>query len=90
MRARGGPTLDGHYGRGMYDVVSFNISWMYPIVWVLFALALLAVIGCFIVLLLSAAKALKAHARWRTVQTELLLAEALAGGDSVSSDPPTA
>ncbi|KRC61612.1 hypothetical protein ASE14_12280 [Agromyces sp. Root81] len=65
----------------LYDVVSFGISWLYQIVWALVALALFVALVCLSALMVAGAKALRATARWRTVQTELLLAEASAGAD---------
>ncbi|MFC9559746.1 hypothetical protein [Agromyces sp. NPDC056965] len=73
----------------MYGPFGFDL--LYSAAWVLFALTLLAVLVCLIVLLISASRALNATARWNTVRTELLLAEASAGfDDPMNPDASTA
>ncbi|WP_022892394.1 hypothetical protein [Agromyces subbeticus] len=62
----------------MYEL--FNFGAIYGAIWLIFALALLAVVVCLIVFLISATKATAAVARYRRVQTELLLADASDGG----------
>ncbi|MFF2390143.1 hypothetical protein [Agromyces sp. NPDC058104] len=58
----------------MYELVDFSA--LYSLVWVVFALVVLAAVVSLIVFLIAAAKAVSALARYRHVQTELLLAEA--------------
>lgn len=58
----------------MYE--HFDFSALYSLVWVVFALAILAGVVSLIVFLIAAAKAASALARYRHVQTELLLSEA--------------
>ncbi|MFF2496003.1 hypothetical protein [Agromyces sp. NPDC058064] len=59
----------------MYEL--FDFSALYSLVWVVFALVVLAAVVSLIVFLIAAAKAASALARYRHVQTELLLSEAV-------------
>ncbi|MDQ0894840.1 hypothetical protein [Agromyces ramosus] len=87
------------FGRRTYDILhefwgTIEDLKRHPI-GVVFALALLTAVICLIVFLISATKASAVMARYRRVQTELLLADASDGGphdDDISGDtrPPAA
>ena len=74
----------------MYDLVNFNFGAIYGVIWLAFTLALLAAVLCLIVFLISATKASAAIARYRHVQTELLLADAAGGGPYDDARPTAA
>jgi len=57
----------------MFDVFNFGV--VYGVLSVVFAIALLTGVICLVVFLIAATKAAFAVARYRRVQTELLLAD---------------
>jgi hypothetical protein len=69
----------------VYELINFGA--IYGVILLLLALVLTAAVVCLIVFLVSASKAMGAIARYRRVQTELLLADAVDPGPPHVDDP---